>query len=93
MKAIESSDKLKLVHSDIRGPVFEKAMEMTRVTLSPMTRMVSYQRSSVGMVKIRITRIREMSRLAQRVIFAESGTHMVITSFWRYHSIEIIESQ
>lgn len=30
MKAIESSDKLKLVHSDIRGPVFEKAMEMTR---------------------------------------------------------------
>ncbi len=30
MKAIESSDKLKLVHSDIRGPVFDKAMEMTR---------------------------------------------------------------
>ena len=30
MKPIESSDKLKLVHSDIRGPVFEKAMEMTR---------------------------------------------------------------
>jgi alanine-synthesizing transaminase len=29
MKAIESSDKLKIVHSDIRGPVFEKAMEMT----------------------------------------------------------------
>lgn len=30
MKPIESSDKLKLIHSDIRGPVFEKAMEMTR---------------------------------------------------------------
>ena len=30
MKVIESSDKLKLVHSDIRGPVFEKAMEMSR---------------------------------------------------------------
>lgn len=30
MKVIESSDKLKLVHSDIRGPVFEKAQEMSR---------------------------------------------------------------
>jgi len=30
MIVIESSDKLKLVHSDIRGPVFEKAMEMSR---------------------------------------------------------------
>ena len=30
MKPIESSDKLKLIQSDIRGPVYEKAMEMTR---------------------------------------------------------------
>ncbi len=30
MKPIESSDKLKIVHSDIRGPVFEKAQEMSR---------------------------------------------------------------
>ena len=30
MKIIESSDKLKIVHSDIRGPVFEKAQEMSR---------------------------------------------------------------
>lgn len=30
MRMIESSEKLKLVHSDIRGPVFEKAQEMIR---------------------------------------------------------------
>lgn len=30
MKPVESSDKLKIVHSDIRGPVFEKAQEMSR---------------------------------------------------------------
>ncbi len=34
MKAIESSDKLKIVHSDIRGPVFEKAQEMSRAGIS-----------------------------------------------------------
>ena len=30
MRPIESSDKLKLVHSDIRGAVYEKALEMER---------------------------------------------------------------
>ncbi|MCD7768983.1 MAG: aminotransferase class I/II-fold pyridoxal phosphate-dependent enzyme [Oscillospiraceae bacterium] len=30
MRPVESSDKLKIVHSDIRGPVFEKAQEMSR---------------------------------------------------------------
>ena len=30
MQPIESSDKLKLVHSDIRGPVYQKALEMER---------------------------------------------------------------
>ncbi len=30
MRPIESSDKLKLVHSDIRGPVYQKALEMER---------------------------------------------------------------
>lgn len=28
MKPIESSEKLKVIHSDIRGPVYEKAMQM-----------------------------------------------------------------
>ena len=30
MTVVESSDKLKLVHSDIRGPVYQKALEMER---------------------------------------------------------------
>ena len=30
MRPIESSDKLKLVHSDIRGPIYQKALEMER---------------------------------------------------------------
>ena len=30
MRPIESSDKLKLVHSDIRGPVYQKALDMER---------------------------------------------------------------
>ena len=30
MKIIESSDKLKLIHSDIRGPIYQKALEMER---------------------------------------------------------------
>ena len=36
MKIIESSDKLKIVHSDIRGPVFERAQEMGRQGIEVM---------------------------------------------------------
>ena len=30
MRPIQSSDKLRLVHSDIRGPVYRKALQMER---------------------------------------------------------------
>ena len=30
MSVVESSDKLKMIHSDIRGPVYQKALEMER---------------------------------------------------------------